>query len=182
MRHRAAFPTHSDSVFADWGDVNSAWWLSLCLLMMIALISFGCNKLPYRLLCLSLLLLAPCHRHHRFASVCFRFIGLLTVPSIFFKKLTAWHLTLLSSQWFYSLQDGCLKPLEFCPRMQIALSFHTEGSCKLVIAKYGSVEKSLSASIQVQEGTNIWATNTDKQLQTVIPGVSCENSPIVALT
>lgn len=43
MRHRAASDSHSD--FPDWRDINSPRGLSLCLLTMISLISYGCNNL-----------------------------------------------------------------------------------------------------------------------------------------
>lgn len=108
---------------------------------------------------LSLLQPAPCHRHHCFASVWLCFIGLLIVPSIFFKEVDRLAFDSSVFLWFYSLQDDCPKSLKFCPNGQYGNHFSITPHYKFFIAKYGIVNKSLSASIEVQERSNIWPNN-----------------------
>lgn len=139
------------------GSVSTYWrWYHLSALAVIScLIDF----------CLSLLQLAPCHRHHCFASVCLCFIGLLIVPSIFFKEVDRLASDSSVFLWFYSQQDGCLKSLEFLSKWPVCkplLPHYTKGCYKFFIAKYGIVDKSLPACVEVQEGANIWPTDNDK--------------------
>jgi hypothetical protein len=169
-------------------DMNSSWWLSLSfyLSMMISLISFGCNKLPYWLLCLVTPAAVFLSQAPVLCMSLLCFIDLLISPSIFFKEFTGWHLTLLSFWDFtgYGMTDCSLFSWLFFPNEQDSnhYSLLHGGMFKCIVAKYGSVDKSLSTLIKVQGGTNIWPSNCDKQLQTIFQGSPCERSLIVAPT
>ena len=127
----------------------------------------------------------PCHRHRCFASVCLHVIGLLIVPSIFFREVD--RLAFDSSVFlrFYSLKDGCLKSLVFCPKSQYAnhcSSLYLGVQQILFFFLFWQVMESLT-------NLHLHMLRCKRELlfdlvsaETVSPGFACESSLIVVPT
>lgn len=153
--------------------MNVPWWLNLYVLMMISLINTGYNKLPNWLLCPVtptagfLSEAPPC-----FASACLCFIGILIVPSVFFKEVTGWHLTLSSCWDFTACREAARSP-GVLPNL---------AECKAFLLITQRVIQSHNYKIQTCwhalagkfEGTNTWPSNGDRWLKTIFPGAPCD--------
>lgn len=125
---------------------------------------------------LSLFQPAPCHRHHCFASVWLCFIGLLIVPSIFFKEVDRLAFDSSVFLWFYSLQDGCLKSLKFCPNANMETISPSLLTTNSSLPNMELLTNLCLYVLRYKRELIFDLITITKQLQTVSPGASWESS------
>lgn len=176
MRHRTASATSSE--LPDWrpwvvpgASICMHWWCHLSALTRIScLIDFTSLSLPQ---------LDSCQGQPCFASACFCFIGLLIVPSIFFKEVTGWHW--LSSSWDFTAwgeaarSPGVVPKLEECKTFLLITERVIQShNCKILTCWHAWSCKF--------KATDTWLSNGDRCFKTIFPGAPRENSRIIVLT
>lgn len=186
MRHRAASDTRTD--FPDWRDINSPRWLSLCLLTMRSLISYGCNNLLT-----DFCLVTPAASSLSQAPL----LG-ISLPLLYWLIDSPIHL--LQGGWQAGIWVFCLSGTFTACRMAAwsLWSFAQMASSKvLLLITLRDATKSLLPNVTFMKLlTNCWLTcllvlrckrelifhivTITTQLQTVSPGASCESWRLAA--